>query len=88
MPDKSFALEIMTPARTVFKGEVNSLVAPGALGYLGIWANHAPLVTTLTPGKITYRDSSGRSAILQSTGAGLLEVYKNRATILADGIEG
>ena len=86
MPDKTFSLEILTPARTVFTGEIASLVAPGALGYLGILANHAPLVTTLTPGKITYRDPTGRTAVLQSTGSGLLEVYKNRATLLAVGI--
>ena len=88
MSEKTFSLEILTPARTVFTGEITSLMAPGALGYLGILANHAPLVTTMTPGTITYRDSSGRAGTFQSTGSGLLEVYKNRATLLADGIEG
>ena len=88
MADKTFTLEILTPARTIFTGPITSLIAPGALGYLGILINHAPLVTTLTPGKITYRDSAGHTAVLHSTGSGLLEVYKNRATLLADGIEG
>ena len=84
--DKTFSLEIMTPSATVFTGEITSLVAPGAIGYLGVLANHAPLVTTLVPGKITYRDSAGHPTTLHSVGAGLLEVYKNRATVLADEI--
>ena len=88
MAEKPFSLEILTPRRIVFNGEVVSLTAPGTLGYLGVLANHAPLVTTLVPGKVIYRDPSGHTAILQSIGTGLLEVYKNRATLLADEIGG
>ncbi len=84
--ENSFSLEILTPNRRVFSGKITSLVAPGALGYLGILAHHAPLVTTLVPGKVTYRDPQGHTATLQSTGAGLLEVYHNEATLLADEI--
>ncbi len=61
-----------------------ALVAPAELGYLGVLANHAPLATTLTAGKITYRDSSGASKTLQAAGSGFLEVFKNQATILID----
>ena len=88
MPPPTFQLEIMTPAKTLFTGPVTSLVAPGALGYLGVLANHAPLVTTLTPGKVTYRDPSGNTTILFSKGTGLLDVYRNKATLLADEISG
>ena len=84
MAEKSFTLEIRTPHRKVFAGSVGSLTAPGALGYLGVLANHAPLVTTLVPGKVTYRDPEGRTTTLPSTGTGLLEVYHNRVTLLAD----
>ena len=86
MSDKSFTLEILTPERTVFAGSVISLVAPGAPGYLGVLANHAPLSTTLTPGKIICRETDGQPKIFQSTGAGFLEVYHNKVTLLADGI--
>ena len=86
--DKTFKLDILTPGKTLFSGEVTSLVVPGALGYLGVLANHAPMVTTLTPGKVTFRDSSGNPVTLLSKGSGFLEVYKNRATLLADDIAG
>lgn len=86
MSEKAFALEILTPERTVFAGPVISLVAPAALGYLGVLANHAPLSTTLTPGKIICREANGQAKIFQSTGSGFLEVHHNRVTLLADGI--
>ena len=86
MSDKTFHLEILTPERTIYAGEVVSLTAPGGLGSLGVLANHAPLVTTLTPGKIAFREASGGSKTMLSAGEGFLEVYKNRATLLADAV--
>ena len=84
---KPFSLEILTPRRVIFRGEVVSLMAPGALGCLGVWANHAPLVTTLTAGKITARSASGAVKILQARGSGFLEVFKNQATVLIDEVD-
>ena len=86
MNEKSFTLQILTPSRRVFKGTVVSLVAPGALGYLGILANHAPLMTTLTPGTVIYRDGAGVTTTLSSKGGGLLEVHENQVTLLTDEI--
>ncbi len=86
MAEKIFSLEVLTPRRKVFSGPVTSLVAPGSLGYLGVLANHAPLVTTLVPGSITYRGPAGGPRTLRSTGSGLLEVYRNTATVLAEEI--
>lgn len=84
MSQKPFALEILTPNRTVFTGAVVSLVAPGALGYLGVLADHAPLITTLVPGKVTLRDTHGKPKVLTSTRCGLLEVHHNQVSLLAD----
>ena len=84
MAEKTFQLEILTPKRRVFNGPVTSVIAPGALGYLGVLANHAPLVTTLVPGKVTYRGPGETGRLLQSRGYGLMEVYHNQATLLLD----
>ena len=86
MEEKAFNLEILTPKKRFFSGSVSSLVAPGALGYLGVLANHAPLVTTLMPGKVVYRGPSGSATTLQSAGAGLLEVNHNKVTLLLDAL--
>ncbi len=86
MPDKTFELEILTPNRKVYAGTVSSLIVPAAYGYLGVWSNHAPMVAALKPGRVTYRDMSGNTTILESKGSGLLEVYENRSVLLADEI--
>lgn len=86
MAEKAFQLQILTPRRTVFSGAITSLIVPAVLGYLGVWANHAPLVATLTSGKITFRDTTAQTKTLQSHAEGLLEVYHNRATLLLDEI--
>ena len=83
-----FHLNIVTPEKTVFDGQIESLVAPGELGYLGILAHHAPLVTGLVPGNITFRAISGEITSLKSKGRGFLEVSKNNAILVLDSAEG
>jgi len=83
----SFRLQIITQDAIEYDGQATSLVAPGELGYLGILANHAPLITTLVPGKITATEPSGNKFTLKSTGNGFLEVSKNTATMLLDHCE-
>ena len=80
-----FQLTVLTPERMVLDRQIESLVAPGADGYLGVLAHHAPLITTLAPGKLTIHDSAGES--LYAISGGFLEVSDNRATILADAVE-
>jgi len=77
-----FTLEVLTPQKRVFKGEVTSVVAPAETGYLGVLANHAPLFTTLTDGNLTYRDSTGSPVTLKMRGKGFLDVYRNTAVVL------
>jgi len=79
-----FHLAILSASGKIFEGNLQSLVAPGKVGYLGILANHAPLMSALVPGKTTLKDASGKTTILNSKTAGFLEVIKNRATILLD----
>ena len=80
----TFNVTIMTPVKYVFQGHVTSLVAPGGLGYLGILANHASLVTTLVPGRITLRSASGEVSVIDSRSNGFLEVSHNNAVLLLD----
>jgi len=84
MAEKNFQLEILTPKQKVFVGPVTSLTARAAQGYLGILANHAPLVATLAPGRVIFHDPAGHTHTLESSGSGILEVHHNRVTLLAD----
>ena len=87
MADLSFTLKVVTPDAVVFQGKTISVVAPGTLGYLGILKNHAPLVTSLEKGHLTYKDESGQPHTFAVDG-GFLEVRKNRVLVLADKILG
>ena len=79
---KLFHVNILTPENKIFEGDVVSLIVPAALGYLGVLADHAPLIATLTPGKIIYRDSHSSQVVISNKGKGFIEVCNNKATIL------
>ena len=49
---RSFKVNIITPEKMAFEAEAVSVTLPGTEGYLGVWANHAPLVTGLVPGVV------------------------------------
>jgi F-type H+-transporting ATPase subunit epsilon len=81
-----FNLVILTPEEPFFKGKVTALVAPGSLGYLEILSNHAPIITILKQGDVIVRDSENKEHSFVIT-SGLLEVHRNEAILLADGIQ-
>ncbi|MFH0855401.1 MAG: hypothetical protein V1869_02640 [Candidatus Omnitrophota bacterium] len=80
--EKIFELDILMPEKTIFTGEVCSLVVPAALGYLGVLADHAPLIASLACGRITYRDNQGKETVINNNGKGFIEVVRNKATVL------
>lgn len=85
--DKVFTTSIQTREGSIYQDKVASLIAPGEIGYLGILANHAPLVTSLVPGNIILKEPSGKVTVFKNTGKGFLEVVKNSVLILLDSAE-
>ena len=84
---KSFKVVIVTPDHTAFEGESVSATIPGLAGYIGIWANHAPLVAATVPGVVTLRaDDAGNSQAL-AVGAGFVEVSDNVVNLMVDTCE-
>ncbi|RJP18201.1 MAG: ATP synthase F1 subunit epsilon [Candidatus Omnitrophota bacterium] len=82
----TYSLQIITPNETVYSGEIESLVAPGALGYLGVLAHHAPLLTSLAPGKLNLREANGKIRSFKVEG-GILEVNPGGTVILTESVE-
>lgn len=76
-------IEVTTPERRVLWDRAKSIIVPGADGYLGILAHHAPMVAGLRAGVVFYGEESGEKRRLAITG-GFLEVIDNHVTILAD----
>ena len=78
-------LRVVTQEGLAFEEPATAIRAPGEVGYLGILRNHAPLVTTLRPGMLSWRRPGGPRQTAR-IGAGLLEVVKNRVTILTESV--
>lgn len=78
-------LEIVTPERRVFDDEVDFVTVPTASGEAGILPNHAPLISALKPGILTY-SVKGHATKLAVRG-GFVEVNTEKVSILADSAE-
>ena len=81
----SLKLDIVTAERVVYSQEVDTIVAPGVEGQLGILPHHAPLMTILQAGELVARRGSEEDILAIS--GGFLEVRPDRVIILADSAE-
>lgn len=79
-------LEILTPDKAVFQGEVTSVTVPGVLGSFEVLNNHAPIISILDDGKVIIRNGKTEESI-QIKG-GVVEVLNNKITVLAEGVVG
>ena len=84
MPD-TFQLEIVTPEKKVVETAAEEVQIPGKNGYLGVLPGHAPLITELSVGEITYRENSTEQRL--AVAWGFAEVLPNKVTILAETAE-
>jgi F-type H+-transporting ATPase subunit epsilon len=78
-------LQIITPDKKVVDEQTDQVQIPGKSGYLGILPGHAPLITELAIGEISYNVAGTMQYIAVSWG--FAEVLPNRVTILADTAE-
>ncbi len=76
-------LDILTPEKQLFEGEVKSVKLPGTNGEFEILNNHAPIISTLTKGEIRVIDSSSKQEIFSING-GVIEMQNNKIIVLAD----
>src|SRR5271155_524115 len=81
----TFQFEIVTPSKLLVKDAVEEAQIPGLSGYLGILPGHAPLLTELAVGVITYKTSGTTHAL--SVAWGFAEVLPDKVTILAEAAE-
>ena len=79
---KAYQLSIINPYKTVYEGKVVSAIVPAALGYLGILADHAPLMANLVGGKITLQEESGKRTVFHYKSRGFLEILNNNVSII------
>ena len=82
----TFQLEIVTPEKTVYSGEVEQLRAPGTEGGFGVLAGHHPMLSSLRIGELVFSagDEGPKSVAI---GGGFAEVQRDRVTVLAETAE-
>ena len=78
-------LEVVTPKGAVVSQEVDIVTAPGYGGEFGVLANHAPFLSTIKTGVLTYK-SGGQDEVLMVSG-GFCEVSNNKLTFLVESAE-
>lgn len=76
-------LEIITPEKKLFSGDVESIKLPGADGSFGVLNNHAPIIATLKKGTVKVTDSKKHVENFEING-GVVEVLKNKVIVLAE----
>jgi len=76
-------IEIITPERTVYEGDIRSLKVPGKKGAFQVLKDHAAIVSTLIEGKITVTDMNDRDSEFDIKG-GVVEVRQNTIILLAE----
>jgi len=79
-------VEIVTPRRQLFAGEVEMITLPGSDGQMGVLRNHAPLLTILDIGEIVLHLPDGRQDYIAVSG-GVVEVRPNKVIVLAQSAE-
>ncbi|MEQ9299962.1 MAG: ATP synthase F1 subunit epsilon [Cyclobacteriaceae bacterium] len=77
-------LEIYTPDKKVFEGEVDATTLPGIDGSLQILNNHAPLICPLGKGDLRYQKK--KDDVTMTVEGGVVEVLNNKVTVLAESI--
>jgi F-type H+-transporting ATPase subunit epsilon len=81
-----FQLDIVTPEKRVYSGAVERFQGSGTEGSFGVLARHAPMLTSLKTGQLTFLDKSGKVRRMATSG-GFAEVGDNQVTVLAETAE-
>lgn len=76
-------LKVISPEKVIFTGEVESVIVPGTLGEFEILAGHAPLISSLEKGVVTYLPKDGEKTQLDIMG-GFVEVQKNEISLCVE----
>jgi F-type H+-transporting ATPase subunit epsilon len=81
----TFQLEVATPSRSLVDEQVTAAQLPGKNGYMGILAGHAPLLSALGAGLLTYEGGAGPHKLVIA--GGFVEISDNHVRVLADSAE-
>ena len=87
MLPESIELVVVTPEKQLLRQTAKEVQLPGADGYLGVLPGHAPLITELGIGELSYHDMGGKESAHLAIIRGFAEVLPDRVTVLAETAE-
>ncbi len=79
----NFTFDLVSPAKVLFSEPVKSAVIPGSSGYFTVYANHAPTISTLSPGIILVETENNENKDVFVKG-GFIDVTQENVTLLAE----
>lgn len=82
MKDSSITLDILSPEKSIFSGEVSFVTLPGGKAPFTVLHNHAPIISTLSQGKLSWVAEGEEKSIAVS--GGFVEVKENRVTVCVE----
>jgi F-type H+-transporting ATPase subunit epsilon len=77
-------IDVVSAEASIFSGEAEFVVAPAGAGEVGIYPNHAPMISTIKPGALRIKEANKVDETLIFISGGLLEVQPGVVTVLAD----
>ncbi|MBL7996819.1 F0F1 ATP synthase subunit epsilon [bacterium] len=84
--EKTFHVQVITPQKVVFDGEVSGVVAPGTVGSFEILKNHTAFISSIKIGEMRLRHEDGYEEYY-AVGGGFLDVHDNKVMVLAETCE-
>lgn len=79
-------IEIITPDKKVYEGDIKSVRVPGKKGSFQVLKDHAPIISTLEQGLVTMVETEGEEKIFEIS-SGVIEVKANKIILLADSVK-
>lgn len=76
-------VEVVSAEQEIFSGQAAVVIASAAAGEVGIYPQHAPLLTSLKPGDVRIQDADGSEQVIYVSG-GILEITPKKVTVLSD----
>jgi ATP synthase, F1 epsilon subunit (delta in mitochondria) len=78
-------LEVLTPGKMVFSGDIKLIKVPGSNGSFEVMNNHAPIISTLQEGDLKIVTEDNQSQVIKIKG-GVVQVLKNQVIVLAESL--
>ena len=77
-------IDVVSAEASIFSGDAEFVVAPASAGEVGIYPNHAPMITTIKPGALRIQLADAAEEVVIFISGGMLEVQPGMITVLAD----